>query len=130
MKAGVVRRSTAARVGPLRDRLVDGLLAAVDGSVETGDRARKIAGNAHVSFDGVESEALLVLLDDVGVAASAGSACTSGAVEPSHVLEAMGVDRTRALGALRLSLGWPSTEADVELALKAVPEAVAQLRSA
>src|SRR5438445_917034 len=124
------RADTVARIGPLRDRLVDGLLAAVEGSVETGDRARKIAGNAHVSFDGVESEALLVLLDDVGVAASAGSACTSGAVEPSHVLEAMGVDRRRALGALRLSLGWPSTEADVELALKAVPEAVAQLRSA
>ena len=122
------RAETVARVGPMRDRLVDGLLAVVDGSAETGDRARKIAGNAHMSFDDVESEALLVLLDDAGVAASAGSACTSGAVEPSHVLAAMGVDPRRGMGALRLSLGWPSTDADVELALKAVPEAVARLR--
>ena len=79
-------------------------------------------------IDGVESEALLVLLDGYGVCASAGSACASGAMEPSHVLTAMGYSAEQALGALRLTLGHASTEADVDLALQAVPAAVAQLR--
>jgi cysteine desulfurase len=124
------RDATVARVARLRDRLVDGLLAAVPGAAETGDRAAKIAGNCHLSFEGVESEALLVLLDAAGVYAAAGSACASGAVEPSHVLSAMGVPRARALGALRLSLGATSTDADVDLALAAVPPAVERLRAA
>jgi cysteine desulfurase len=105
------------------------LLATVPGAVETGDRANKIAGNCHLTFEGVEAEALLVLLDASGVYASAGSACTSGAVEPSHVLAAMGVPRGRGLGALRLSLGTTTTDADVDLALGVVPAAVARLRA-
>jgi cysteine desulfurase len=76
----------------------------------------------------VESEALLVLLDDAGVCASAGSACASGALEPSHVLMAMGVPRAEARSGLRLSLGVTTTDADVDLALKVVPDAVARLR--
>ena len=76
----------------------------------------------------MESEALLVLLDGAGVCASAGSACTSGAIEPSHVLVAMGVAKERALGSLRLSLGVTTTESDVDFALEAVPAAVARLR--
>ncbi len=124
------RDATVARVEALRDRLADGLLAAVDGAAETGARSAKVAGNCHFTFTGVESEALLVLLDAAGVYAAAGSACTSGAVEPSHVLAAMGVPRERALGALRLSLGPETTDADVDLALAAVPEAVARLREA
>ena len=123
------RRETVARVGRLRDRLADGLLARIDGAIETGDRATKVAGNCHLTFDGIESEALLVLLDGAGVYASAGSACTSGAVEPSHVLEAMGVPRARGLGALRLSLGPTTTDAHVDLALEAVPAAVERLRT-
>jgi cysteine desulfurase len=131
MRATVAQRdATVARVGVLRDRLTDGLLAAVPNTVETGDRATKIAGNCHLSFAGIESEALLVLLDGAGVCASAGSACTSGAVEPSHVLTAMGVPAERAAGALRLSLGTPSTDADVDLALEVIPPAVERLRSA
>ena len=122
------RAATVARVAPLRDRLADGLLAAVPDSAETGDRGAKVAGNCHLSFGGVESEALLVLLDGAGVCASAGSACTSGAMEPSHVLTAMGVSRERALGSLRLTLGTTTTGADVEAALLAVPQAVARLR--
>ena len=90
--------------------------------------AFKVAGNCHLSFAGVESEALLVLLDGAGVCASAGSACTSGAIEPSHVLVAMGVAKERALGSLRLSLGVTTTESDVDFALEAVPAAVARLR--
>jgi cysteine desulfurase len=130
MQATVATRAaTVARVAPLRDRLADGLLAAIPGALETGDRSRKIAGNCHLSFAGVESEALLVLLDGMGVCASAGSACTSGAIEPSHVLLAMGASRPRALGSLRLSLGPTTTEADVERALEVVPTAVARLRA-
>ncbi|MGI9022645.1 MAG: cysteine desulfurase family protein [Acidimicrobiales bacterium] len=129
MRATVAERAdTVARVGALRDRLADGLLAAVPDSVETGDRAAKVAGNCHLSFAGVESEALLVLLDGAGVCASAGSACASGAMEPSHVLVAMGVPAARALGLLRLTLGPTTSDDDVDLALAAVPEAVARLR--
>jgi cysteine desulfurase len=122
------RAATVVRVAKLRDRLADGLLAAVPGAVETGDRARKVAGNCHVRFPGVESEALLVLLDEAGVCASAGSACASGAIEPSHVLTAMGIPRDEALSSVRLTLGATTTEADVDLALKAIPDAVARLR--
>ncbi|MGI8775875.1 MAG: cysteine desulfurase family protein [Acidimicrobiales bacterium] len=130
MQATVVERdATARRVGDLRDRLVDGLLATVPDSAETGDRSAKVAGNAHLSFGGIESEALLVLLDGAGVCASAGSACTSGAMEASHVLVAMGIDRDRALGSLRLSLGATSSDVDVDRALAAVPAAVARLRA-
>ena len=123
------RAETVERVGRLRDRLADGILAAVPDSRETGLRATKIAGNCHLRFDGVESEALLVLLDEAGVCASAGSACASGAMEPSHVLLAMGVAPWEALSSVRLSLGATSTDHDVDLVLKALPDAVAALRS-
>ncbi len=111
-----------------RDRLADGLLAAVPGTTETGNRERKVAGNCHVRFAGVESEALLLLLDDDGVCASAGSACASGAMEPSHVLTAMGISPADALTSVRFSLGHTSTDADVDGALKVVPAAVDRLR--
>jgi cysteine desulfurase len=122
------RREANERLARLRDRLADGLLASVPGAVETGDRAQKVPGNCHLRFPGTESEALLLLLDEQGVFASAGSACASGAIEPSHVLTAMGLDRADALSALRLSLGWTSTDDDVDLALHVVPEAVERLR--
>jgi cysteine desulfurase len=121
-------KDTVDRVGQLRDRLTDGLLATVDGTVESGDRARKIAGNCHVCFDGIESEALLFLLEAEGVMASAASSCASGAQDPSHVLAAIGVPRERAQGSLRLSLGVTSTDADVDQALAVIPAAVARLR--
>jgi cysteine desulfurase len=124
------RHADCTRVAALRDRLVDGLLTAVAGSFENGDRNRKVAGNAHVGFEGVEAEALLVLLDTAGVYAAAGSSCSSGATEPSHVLEAMGVPRDAALSSIRLSLGHASLDDDVDVALTVVPEAVAKLRAA
>ncbi|HZT65445.1 MAG TPA: cysteine desulfurase family protein [Acidimicrobiales bacterium] len=127
--ATVAQRSdTVARVGRLRDRLADGLVAGVPGAVETGARADKVAGSCHLRIPGVESEALLFLLDEAGVAASAGSACASGALEPSHVLLAMGIPPEEARSALRLSLGWCSTGAEVDLALAEVPKVVARLR--
>ena len=123
------RAATNARVAQLRDRLADGLLAAIPDAVETGDRSKKVPGNCHLRLPGVESEALLVLLDEAGICASAGSACASGAIEPSHVLTAMGIPRDEALSSVRLSLGTTTTDADVDLALKAVPDAVARLRA-
>ncbi len=130
VEAAVAERgATVVRVSAERDRLVDGLLSGVTGSQENGDRAIKIAGNAHLSFEGIESEALLVLLDEAGICASAGSACASGAVEPSHVMAALGVSRDRARGALRLTLGSTTTTADIDHALQAIPAAVARLRA-
>ena len=122
------RKAVVDRVRPLRDRLADAIVAELPDVVETGDRARKVAGNCHLRFRGIESEALLVLLDQAGVCASAGSACASGAIEPSHVLTAMGVARDDALGSLRLSLGPTTTAADVDRAIAAVVDAVRTLR--
>ena len=92
----------------MRDRLLDGLRARVPDLFVNGDPARKVAGNCHVGFPGVEAEALLVALDRAGVCAAAGSSCSSGATEPSHVLEAMGLTRADALASIRLSLGFAS----------------------
>lgn len=122
------RERLVREVGALRDRLADGLLDAVPGAVETGIRSTKVAGSCHVCIPGIESESLLFLLDEAGVCASAGSACASGAAEPSHVLAAMGVEPELAAGALRLSLGWTTTAADVDTALSVTPAAVARLR--
>jgi cysteine desulfurase len=126
------RKSEVERLAALRDRLVAGILAAVDGASETavvdGDRGHKVAGNAHVCIDGIEAEALLFLLEREGVYASAASSCSSGAQEPSHVLAALGVPATTALGSLRLTLGHPTTDHDVDLAIDAIPRAVDRLR--
>lgn len=116
------------RIAALRDRLVDGLLAELDDVIETVPRADKVAGSAHVCISGIESEALLFLLDEADVCASAASACASGAMEPSHVLAAMGVPRDWAVGALRLSLGHTTRETDVDRGLDVITSAVRRLR--
>jgi cysteine desulfurase len=122
------RSAVLARIGALRDRLADGLLAAVPGSVETGARSAKVAGLCSLAIGGVDAEALLVLLDQKGVSASAGASCASGALEPSHVVAALGLDPALARGPLRLSLGWDTTPAEVDHALAVVPAAVERLR--
>ena len=129
------------RVAALRDRLADGIAAELDGVIETGlvpapsagsgqrtDRSAKTANICHLCFEGIESEALLFLLEKDDIMASAASSCSSGAMEPSHVLAAMGFDRGLAFGSLRLSLGYRTTEADVDAALASVPVAVRRLR--
>ena len=121
------RTETAARVSTLRDRLVAGL-AAIPGVWFNGDPEHKVAGNVHVGIPGAEAEALLVLLDRAGVCAAAGSSCSSGATEPSHVLAAMGLDRDDALASIRLSLGFASVPGDVDRVLDVLPDAVTQLR--
>jgi cysteine desulfurase len=129
MKATAATRDvTVAQAAALRDRLLDGLLAEVDDLRETVPRDRKTAGSAHVCIEGVENEALLFLLDRDGVCASAASACSSGAMDPSHVLAAMGLPRDLAAGSVRLSLGWSSTDADIDRVLEVLPAAVGRLR--
>jgi cysteine desulfurase len=132
--AAALRATTAqrpddvARVEALRDRLADGLAAAVPDMVANGDATRRVSGSLHIRFPGVESESLLLMLDRDGVYAAAGSSCQSGSMDPSHVLTAMGQSRDEALSAIRLSLGWPSTDADVDTALDVIPAAVERLR--
>ena len=122
------RAEESARVTKLRDRLVDEICAQVDGVLETVPREHRVPGVAHICFSGLENEALLFLLDQADVYASAASACASGAMEPSHVLEAMGVERSWSNGALRLSLGHTTTVAEIDLAVSAIVSAVNQLR--
>ena len=116
------------RIAVLADRLADGLRAAIDGCAETVDRSSRAAGICQLLIDGIETEALLVLLDRFDVMASAAASCASGAMEPSHVLAAMGVDRYAAAGSLRLSLGWCTEPWEIERAVEAIPRCVEQLR--
>jgi cysteine desulfurase len=122
------RAAEYVRIAALRDTLVDGLRTELDNVHETVDRAFKVAGSAHVCIDGIENEALLYLLDEAGVCASAASSCASGAMEPSHVLFAMGVANERARGALRLTLGRTTSADDVSRATTAIVDAVNRLR--
>lgn len=123
------REDVVADVAPLRDKLLDGLVS-LSGVSETGERIRKVAGNAHVRLDGIDSEAALMMLDEAGVYASAASSCASGALEPSHVLLAMGFDAQESRTGCRFSLGATTTLSDVELALQAVPAVLERLRRA
>ena len=115
------------RIMALRDRLIDGLLA-IPGSQLTGHPTNRLANNASFCFEGVEGESILLNLDLLGVAASTGSACTSGSVDPSHVLVAMGIPVEVAHGSLRLTLGKNNTDADVDVILSAVPGIIEKLR--
>jgi cysteine desulfurase len=124
------RETEVARIAALRDRLEAGLRAAIPDAVVNGDPACRVAGLLHVAFPGVEAETLLVALDQMGIEAASGSACSSGAIDPSHVLVAMGLDAALARASVRFSLGYASTGADVDAALDAVPRAVASLRAA
>lgn len=123
------REGTVRRVEALRERLAAGLRAACPHMVELSptDPAERTAGTLQVAFPDIDREELLFLLDDAGIGASWGSSCTTGAPAPSHVLGAMGVPAHVAKGALRLSLGWCSTDADIDAALAAVPAAVDRL---
>jgi cysteine desulfurase len=116
------------RLIALRDRLIEGLLT-VPGSVLTGHPTHRLPNNASFCFEGVEGESILLNLDMLGIAASTGSACTSGSTEPSHVLVAMGLPPEVAHGSLRLTLGKENTDADIDVILAEVPKIVAKLRS-
>jgi len=130
--ARAVAELPLARVEALRDRLVAGVLAAVDGAVLRGAPCGpgRLPGNAHFTFAGADGDALLYLLDASGISVSTGSACQAGVPELSHVLLAMGLSEAEARGALRITLGHDSTDADVDAFLAALPAAVAGARAA
>ncbi len=122
------RAVTNARVATLRDRLADGLTQ-IANVHETVERSKKLPGSCHLCIEDVEGESMLFLLERQGIYASAASSCASGAMEPSHVLAAMGVPIGRASGALRLTLGVTTSNADVDHALAVIPDVINRLRA-
>ena len=112
----------------LRDRLIDGL-SEIPHSILNGDRTRRLPGNVNFCFEGIEGESLLLLLDDKGIAASSGSACTSGSLDPSHVLLAIGRVHDIAHGSLRLTLSEETTQEEIDFTIAAVKEVVGYLRN-
>ena len=115
------------RIAALRDKLIAGL-SVIPHSVLNGDKVNRLPGNVHFCFEGIEGESLLLLLDEYGVEASSGSACTSGSLDPSHVLLAIGHPHEIAHGSLRLTLSEYTTEAEIDYALAAIPKVVERLR--
>jgi cysteine desulfurase len=119
----------ALRLGRLRDRLEEGILAHVPGTVVNGARDRRVPNTTNISFERVEAESLLIALDLEGIAVSTGSACSSGTLEPSHVLRAMGFSSHRTQNSLRFSLGLFSTEEEVDRVVAVLPGLVEKLRA-
>jgi cysteine desulfurase len=131
------REKNNIKISSLRDNLSNSLLG-IENTYETGvhknedgsvDRDSKVPGSCHLCFGDIESEALLFLLEQSGIYASAASSCSSGAQEPSHVLSAMGFSRELARGSLRLSLGYASAQSDVDKVLEILPESIERLRA-
>ena len=116
------------RVRGLRDRLEAGLLQAVPGATVNGEGQDRLPNTTSIAFDSVEGEAILLMMDEFGICASSGSACTSGSLEPSHVLRAMNVPFTSAHGSIRFSLSIYNTDADVDRVLEKLPPIIARLR--
>jgi cysteine desulfurase len=123
------REAEAVRLAALRDRLESGVLAAVQGTAVNGDVSARVPNTTNISFDRVEAESLLIGLDLAGIAVSTGSACSSGTLEPSHVLKAMGLPPHRTQNSIRFSLGAANTDAEVDRTLEVLPGIVAKLRS-
>jgi cysteine desulfurase len=119
----------AARVSALRDRLEAAILSTVPGTAPNGAREPRVPNTTNISFEAVEAESLLIALDLEGVAVSTGSACSSGTLEPSHVLRAMGLPSPRTQNSIRLSLGAGNTDADVDFVVSRLPALVDKLRS-
>ena len=119
----------APRLSALRDRLEAGILSSIPGTDRNGAAAPRVPNTTNISVERVEAESLLIGLDLAGIAVSSGSACSSGTLEPSHVLKAMGYPHARTLGSIRFSLGAANTDADVDRVLEALPPLVEKLRS-
>ncbi len=117
-----------AKLTKMRDRLIDGLLK-IERSRINGDRVHRLPGNVNMCFEGIEGESLLLKLDLNGISASSGSACTSGSLDPSHVLLAIGLPHEIAHGSMRLSFSDENSEEDIDYILKVVPEIVSYLRA-
>jgi cysteine desulfurase len=119
----------AARVAALRDRLESEILARIPGTLVNGARQPRVPNTTNISFERIEAESLLIALDLEGIAVSTGAACSSGTLEPSHVLRAMGLPTHRAQNSIRFSLGAENTDAEVDYLLEKLPRAVEKLRS-
>ena len=117
------------RVPALRDKLEKGLLAAIPDAIVNGDVENRLPNTSNIAFQYVEGEAILLLMDQLGICASSGSACTSGSLEPSHVLRAMGVPFTFAHGSIRFSLSRYTTDTEIDYVLKNLPPIIEQLRA-
>lgn len=117
-----------ARLVSLRDRLIDGILTSIPHSRLNGHPEKRLPGNVNISFEFIEGESMLLLLDMKGICASSGSACTSGSLDPSHVLLAIGLPHEKAHGSLRLTLGHFNTDEDVDAVLRELPPIVQRLR--
>jgi cysteine desulfurase len=117
------------RLARLRDRLEDGILKSVPGTAVNGARTPRVPNTTNISFDRVEAESLLIALDLAGIAVSTGSACSSGTLEPSHVLKAMGLPVHRTQNSIRFSLGAMNTDADIDRVVASLPAIVDKLRS-
>jgi cysteine desulfurase len=117
------------RVRALRDRLEDSILGGIPGTSRNGGKEPRLPNTSNMAFDGVEAEGILMLLDQAGICASSGSACTTGSLDPSHVLTAMGCSAARARGSIRFSLGIYNTEAEVDYVLERLPGIIARLRA-
>jgi cysteine desulfurase len=117
------------RVRNLRDKLEHGILKTCPDARLNGDPENRLPNTANISFEFIEGESILLMLDDLGIAASSGSACTSGSLEPSHVMRAMGVPFTAAHGSIRFSLSRYNTDEDVEHVLQHLPAIIKRLRS-
>jgi cysteine desulfurase len=117
------------RVRALRDKLENGILTGIEGATRNGAREPRLPNTSNIAFNGVEAEGVLMLLDQAGICASSGSACTTGSLDPSHVLMAMGCSVERARGSVRFSLGIYNTEEDVDYTLKHLPGIINRLRA-
>ena len=115
-------------VRALRDKLEQGILSQISHCFPTGDVANRLPNTSNIAFEYIEGEAILLLLNKLGIAASSGSACTSGSLEPSHVMRAMGIPYTAAHGTIRFSLSVYNTEDEVDRVIAAVPPIIEQLR--
>jgi cysteine desulfurase len=116
------------RLVTLRDRLIDNVLASIPNSSLNGPRHDRLPNNVNISIPGAESDMLVLNMDLEGIACSSGSACTAGAIEPSHVTRAIGLPREHLLSALRISLGRSTTEAHVDAAVDALERIVNRIR--
>jgi cysteine desulfurase len=126
--AKILQEQDAARVAELRNKLENGLLSRIPHSFANAANAPRTPNTCNVVFPGIEGEAMIISLDLKGLACSTGAACSSGAIEPSHVLTAIGLSASNARASIRFSLGRHTTEAEIHAALEIVPAAVAQLR--
>jgi cysteine desulfurase len=121
--------SSAVRMAALRDRLEDSILGSIPLAIRNGDRERRLPTTSNIRFEHVEGEGFVIAMDLKGIACSTGAACSSGSVEPSHVLSAIGLSKAQARSSIRFSLGRLSTAEDIDYALEVLPRVVEQLRS-